>query len=136
MNNILTDRKILQKIYDQYYKVFVNYNKDDNTRDSKIYVPIDVVAIANSFKVDPDIIFGRLYYHLNKKYGYIESDGKTRVDLFSPVIGKDRNGIQFPLLSAILSDMQDTNLKHNLSIFLSVLAILISLFTIIFNLIY
>ena len=32
-------------------------------------VPIDIPGIAARFGVDPDSIFGRLYYHLDPKYG-------------------------------------------------------------------
>lgn len=64
VSHTLTDRKILQTIHDEYLSQFGNFDKNllEPIRSSKIYVPIDCKAIATKLRVDPDIIFGRLYY--------------------------------------------------------------------------
>ena len=67
---IPTDREILQEIYDRHYETYVSFSKEKPSRSAKIMVPIDIEIIAKHFKVDVDIIFGRLYYHLEKKFGY------------------------------------------------------------------
>lgn len=69
MRRVPTDLEILNVIYEQYYDEFSSYDKNSPTRSSKIYVPIDIGAIARRLH-DGDIVFGRLYYHLEKKYGY------------------------------------------------------------------
>lgn len=61
-----TDRKILQLIHDRNYDDFCRYSEEQKIRASKIYLPIDCAAIARQLSFDPDIIFGRLYYHLEK----------------------------------------------------------------------
>lgn len=65
-----TDLAILDAIYEQYYDEFASYDKESPTRSSKIHVPIDIISIAERLRVDRDIVFGRLYYHLNAKYEY------------------------------------------------------------------
>jgi hypothetical protein len=63
-----SDRKILQTIYDQYHESLENFDRNMADRESKILVPIDCVEIARTLKVHPDIVFGRLYYHLEPKF--------------------------------------------------------------------
>ena len=76
------------------------------SRGAKIFVPVDLQEIANHFGVDVDSIFGRLYYHLDPKYGE-EHDrmGGARKSLFTPVAGPDRNCVNFPLLEAALASL-------------------------------
>ena len=65
-----TDLAILEEIYKEYYSVYASFQKGGGDRESKIYVPIVCGDIAKKLNVDSDIVFGRLYYHLEKKYGY------------------------------------------------------------------
>lgn len=81
MSGIITDRRILKKIHDRYYSDFVSFEKGNNVRSAKLYVPIDCLKLAEDFKTDADIIFGRLFYHLDKKYRYVMDDG-SKVHLF------------------------------------------------------
>lgn len=64
MKKLPTDLRILNIIYDMYYKRFIEYSKNNQIRSTNIFVPIDIEMIANKFGVHVDIIFGRLYYHL------------------------------------------------------------------------
>jgi len=132
MKKLPTDRNILKKIYYSYYGIFNDFERVSKTRSSKIYVPIDIEKISNDFNVDNDLIFGRLYYHLDKKYGYTQTDG-SKVHLFTPKVGSDKNAVNFPLLGAILSEMEEAYRKNRLSIILSIAALLISLFTFLFS---
>ncbi|MEX6677854.1 hypothetical protein QWI18_18220 [Pseudomonas sp. W2Oct36] len=71
-----SDRTMLELIYKLYYEEFQNHSREvESGRRSKIYVPIDCEVIAKRFDVDTDLIFGRLYYHLQKKHGYTNEDG-------------------------------------------------------------
>lgn len=101
-----TDYEILKEIYDRYREEFANYIKGaQNRRDSKIFVPIDVDAIGEHFGVDADSVFGRLYYHLEPKFGDSGKTGETRKMFFSPVAGGDRNCVNFPHLEAVLAGL-------------------------------
>jgi hypothetical protein len=123
---LITDRKILKVIYDRYYDEFCSYVKGEPSRGSKIYVPIDCAEIAKKLKVDNDIIFGRLYYHLDKKYRYKQDDGSS-VHLFTLKIGKDKHAVNFPLLSAVVADLQQSYFRFSLPLLISLFALLISI---------
>jgi hypothetical protein len=72
--HIPTDLEILDAIYERYYQTFASFIKGESDRSVKIYVPIDLKAIAAALNVDGDLVFGRPYYHLESKYGYIKDD--------------------------------------------------------------
>lgn len=57
-----TDLQVLEEIYRRYYGEFAAFSRDCPERSTKVYVPIDIAAIAKHFKIDGDIIHGRLYY--------------------------------------------------------------------------
>ena len=78
-----TDLEILKEIYNRHYDAFAAYSTEVPNRATKIYVPIDLDGIGDKLGVDADIVFGRLYYHLNHKYGYRKDDG-LKVNLFTP----------------------------------------------------
>lgn len=62
-----TDLEILNSIYKEYYEAYSNFREgEENGRDSKAYMPIDIKLITSKLNVDAGIVFGRLYIHLNK----------------------------------------------------------------------
>jgi hypothetical protein len=119
---IPTDLQILSLIYNRHYQKFVNYSDDQKTRSSKIYVPIDIDEISKILKVDNDIIFGRLYYHLNQKYNYIKDDG-SKVEFFSPRIAHDIHCVNFPYLAAVLADLTEQHEKHLVSTRIAIISL-------------
>ena len=128
-----TDLKILQFIYKKYYGIYCSFSREEKTRETKIYVPINIKEIANNFHIDEDIIFGRLYYYLDEKYGYRKED-KSLVSFFTLSINEDKHCVNFALLSSVLAILQEdnrrfwfTNMIAVYSIFLAALAIIISL---------
>lgn len=134
----LTDRKILTAIYKRYYDQYAAYTEEDEQRSAKIWVPIDIDDMSARLGMEVDILFGRLYYHLNNRYGY-EVEGprtgkdnaksKMRIDLFAMRVGADRHCIHFPLLASVLATLQDENRKYRLATTLSVIALGLSLLT-------
>jgi len=44
MKRLPTDREILEVIYRRYYNAFAAFSKESPDRETKIYVPIDVVG--------------------------------------------------------------------------------------------
>ena len=128
MKNLPTDRDILKNIYQNYYDSFKDFERESKPRSSKIYVPIDIKKISDELNVDAELIFGRLYYHMDKKYGYTQQDG-SKVHLFTPKAGSGNNAVNFPLLGAILAEIEETHQNNRLSIVLSIAALFISLLT-------
>jgi hypothetical protein len=126
MKPLPSDYKILREIYDAYYETFSDYKKED--RSTKIYVPVDLASIADQLRVDPDIVFGRLYYYLNEKYGYQNADG-SNVHLFSIKVGDDTHAVNFPLLGSVLASMREEQSKFAWATTLSIIAITISVLT-------
>ena len=113
MKRIPTDLKILTSIYDRYYGVFSAYEEDPSSRNSKTFVPIDIAAIAKELRVDPDIVFGRLYYHLENKYGYGTTYGPegARVHFFAKNLGDERDCVHFPYVASVLASLREEDRK-------------------------
>lgn len=101
---IPTDRQILETIYNLYHESYKTFTAD--SRSTKIYMPIDCQLVADKLGVDGDIVFGRLYYHLEKKYGYKQEDN-SKVHLFAMYIGGDKHCINFPLMTSVLASLQE-----------------------------
>jgi hypothetical protein len=120
-----TDYEIVNEIYDRYYKTFTTFTKDSPDRSAKILVPIDIVAIAKRLHVDVDIIFGRLYYHLEEKYGYVRPDG-THVVFFTLAAGSDKHCVNFPLLGAVLAGMRQERRRNLWAICVAVASFVVS----------
>ena len=132
MRTIPTDLEILNAIYEKYYETFASFLNKNKTR--KAFVPVDIASMAEEMNVDPDVIFGRLYYHLEKKYGYKNDDG-SKVSLFTMRAGDDVNCVHFPYLSSILADMRNENKKYWRAIIFSAISVTISIISIILSLI-
>lgn len=123
---IPTDREILQEIYIRHYQSYASFSKESSSRSAKIMVPIDVKAIAEHFGVDVDIIFGRLYYHLEKKFGYTQAD-KSNVHFFTLKAGKDTECVNFPLMTSVLAGLHEEHRKHTLAIWIAIGSLIISI---------
>ena len=122
-----SDLKVLNVIYKLYYKDFKDFSTGtENKRASKIYVPIDCKRVATKLNVDGDIVFGRLYYHLEEKYGYRNSDD-SNVHFFSRQVGPDRHCVNFPLLASVLAGLREENSKFLWATLMAGIALLISI---------
>jgi hypothetical protein len=123
----VTDRILLKEIYDTYLQTFCDFDEESKSRSNKIYVPIDCEAIAKKLGLDIDIVFGRLYYHLDRKHGYTDDQG-AQTHLFSMRVGGDHHVIHFPLLSAVLADLELAHHRFTLPLMLSLIALSMSVF--------
>jgi hypothetical protein len=119
-----SDLKILTEIYERYYEQFKNFSREEPTRECKVYVPIDIRAIAAGLETDEYLLFGRLYNHMNKKY-----EGNEESPLFSMKVGKDGHAIHFPLLASVLAGLKEERNRQNITLYFSFAALIISLFT-------
>lgn len=133
---IPTDKELFEFIYKEYYLEFMNYDEENNrTRITKNFVPIDILKIAKYFGVDEDIIFSRFYYVHKKKYDY-KIEKKPEVYFFKKRFkpdDKDKEDfedemhvIHFPYLSSILAKLKYEEEKFYISLFISIIAVLIS----------
>jgi hypothetical protein len=120
-----TDLQILEEIYRRYYNVFVEYSKKTPNRATKVYVPIDIKELAEHFGIDGDIVFGRLYYHLEPKYGFTKKDN-SNVHFFTLKAGEDTHAVQFPLLAAVIAELREDKKKHLIATLLSIAALIVS----------
>jgi hypothetical protein len=122
---IPTDEDLLANIYTKYLKTFSDWSEEDKTRVAKIWVPIDIDSMAKKYRCDPDLIFGRLYYHMNEKYGSRTGDGQD-VNFFNMRLAKDRHVVNFPLLTSVLADLQDDRKRFIVSTRMAALSLVVS----------
>ena len=132
MKRLPTDYEILNAIYERYYDDFASFVGSEPTRSAKIMVPIDVRDLSSDMGVDPDIIFGRLYYHLERRHGYRQDDG-SRVHLFALAAGDDRHCINFPLASSVLANLRDENRKYRIVTGIAVVSLVVSVASILIS---
>jgi hypothetical protein len=125
MKKTPTDLELLNVIYERYYCQFAQYSRENAERGSKIYVPIDCASIATQLNVDSDIVFGRLYYDLENRYGYTKDDG-SKVHFFSLGVGEDRHCVNLPLLASVLAGLRYENKRFMVTTWIAVFAIIIS----------
>jgi len=131
---IPTDLEILEAIYSRHYEEFASFIKGNSERIAKNYVPVDIEAIASDYDVDADIIFSRLYYHFEKKYGYKKDDGRT-VAFFSTKIGKDKHCVNFPYMTAILAGLQDDQRRFGMATTLSIISLVVAAISLVLSII-
>lgn len=122
-----TDYKLLRAIYSRHRDEYAQ-GKELTGRAADILVPIDIPAIANELGVDSNSVFGRLYYHLDRRYGEERKpDGGPRKVFFTKVAGEDRNCVNFPLLEAVLASLWQQNRRDLLAIVTAVVSLAIAL---------
>ena len=131
MNKLPTDLKVLKTIYNNYYDEFIKYENDKSSRATWNYIPIDIDLLATELKIDPDLLFGRLYYYLDKKYRYKQDDG-TSVYFFTKNVSDDCNVINFTMLAGVLADLQQSHFRFWLPMIFSTMAITISILGLIY----
>lgn len=136
MKPLPTDLQILNAIYERYYGEFAFQAA---RREKKIIVPIDIGVVAKRLGVDPDIVFGRLYYHLDPKFRHTstrsDSDDPVSVRLFLPRPDFGYDAVHFPYMASVLAEMRAEDRKQKtstsiawFSLAVSVLAVVVSIF--------
>jgi hypothetical protein len=59
---------LLRAIWEQHRDEYENYVEDVGSRETKVFVPIDIPAVAAELGADVNSVFGGLYYHLDPLY--------------------------------------------------------------------
>lgn len=90
--------------------------------------PIDIKGVARKLKCDERILFGRLYYDMRERY----KSGNHSI--FEPVAGSDRHTVNFPYLVGLLAQIRDDAQRQWLTWTFSLLALVISAFSLLVNL--
>src|SRR5579871_3239545 len=129
MNNP-TDAEILQTIYSRYVRAFTGQSEKPDTRSlRKVYYPIDIEALAKQLNVNKHVLFGRLYYHLDQKHRYRDEANDAWTHLFAKAVGDEINCIHFPYLAALVAQNDSDSRRYAVSLAISIIALLVSLFT-------
>lgn len=123
---ISTDLEILEKLFSMYAPAFEAAQSAPDKDGSRIYVPIKTKEVAQQLGDDPQVLFGRLYYHLDARHRYQQSGG-AMVHLFTLQIGVARHCINYPFLCALLADMRERHNEHKKAFWFSVSALALSL---------
>ncbi|MCP9291906.1 MULTISPECIES: hypothetical protein [Gracilimonas] len=133
MDQIPTDLEIIEDIYYRYYDEYKKYAKDEPDRIARIRVPVNIQEIADACGVDEDMIFGRLYYHFNKKYSYKNEDGDITTFFMSEKF--EGLSVNYPLVSAVLADLSSEKKRTTIFITISAVAVMLSVVAVILALI-
>ncbi|HYU77409.1 MAG TPA: hypothetical protein VEK56_00405 [Vicinamibacterales bacterium] len=129
-----TDLQVLEAIFSRYYDVFSSYKPGSAgaDRESKVYVPIDIVAVARDLRTDADLLFGRLYNDLQKRYGYRDEREDSEVPFFALGVGqKDKHVVHFPYLAAVLALLRAEHTKHRTAIWIAIVSLVLSIVSIV-----
>jgi hypothetical protein len=123
---VITDRHILRCIYDMYLKSYPGVELPNGKHENDPYVPISVRKIAAKLGCTPQLLFGRLYYHLDAKYRYKQSGG-AEVNLFALKVGDKTHCVHFPFLAATLAEHDAEHRKFSWNLWISIFALALSL---------
>jgi hypothetical protein len=133
MDQIPTDLEIIEDIYYRYYDEYKKYAKDEPDRIARIRVPVNLQEIADACGVEEDMIFGRLYYHFNKKYSYKNEDGGIITFFMSEKF--EGLSVNYPLVSAVLADLNAEKKRTTIFITISAVAVMLSVVAVVLALI-
>jgi hypothetical protein len=125
-----TEQQVLRCIYDIYEPMF----PVEGSHSGKVFVQIDIAAVANRLRCDKNVLFGYLYYHLDHKYRY-PSGERAFVHLFAPNAGDLKHAINLPYLAAILAGLDQEHSKFAWSLGVSLIALALSVGSIIAQLV-
>jgi hypothetical protein len=78
-------------------------------------------VIAADLSVDEDIVFGRLYNDMNKRYSY-KHDDNIAVEFFALGLG----AVHFPYLASVLAGLNEQHYRFWIPTVVSVLSIAVA----------
>jgi hypothetical protein len=91
-----TDFELLRAVYERHDADWASSDE----RETRIFLPIDIPAIADDLGINGDMVFGRLYHDLNQKHQQREPE-KPSIVFFTPVAGTEANCVNWPLLVGV-----------------------------------
>ncbi|MEX0938747.1 MAG: hypothetical protein WDZ59_12875 [Pirellulales bacterium] len=135
MTRLPTDLDMLNAIYERYYGTFASFTKAKPSRSAKIFVPIDIDALARDLGVDGDIVFGRLYYHLENRYRYKNDDGSL-VHFFALKVGNDGHCINFTYAASVLASLRDENRKYRTATLIAIISLVVAAVSLVISIVW
>lgn len=132
MNKLPTDRAILKCIYEMYEPAYPGVQPGSPRGENDPYIAIDIPAVATKLGCNAELLFGRLYYHLDQKHRYKQDSGAL-VPLFYLKVGDKRHAIHFPYLAAILAVQEQEHRRQLWSLGISILALVLSVASLVVN---
>jgi hypothetical protein len=132
MSRLPTDREVLECLFEMNEKAYPGETTGARGVNDP-YVPVDLWAAATRLNTKPELLFGRLYYHLDAKHRYKQNTDEW-VNLFLLNVENKRHAVHFPYLCAILAGHDQEYRKQLWSIAFSVLALVLSIASLIANL--
>ncbi|RDE50171.1 MAG: hypothetical protein DVS81_12455 [Candidatus Accumulibacter meliphilus] len=130
MRTLSTDRQILRCIYEMYESSYPGKDSGEVRGKNDPYLPIKVSDVASRLGCTAEMLFGRLYYHLDAKYRY-KQESDAQVHLFSIAVGSERHCVNFPYLAAVLAEKDEEHRRQLWSLRLSIAALVLSVASII-----
>ena len=121
-----TDLELLECIFEYYRPEFEKFDEDNSIRKGKIYVPIDCKLIAKKLKADPELVYGRLYYHLANVYKY-QQEKDVEAKLFEFKVGGQLHCIQFPILASAVANLKAEHRKYQSTLIASMFAVIVAI---------
>ena len=94
------------------------------------YLPIRIPEVAARLGCSPEMLFGRLYYHLDAKYRYAQ-EGGAQVHLFSVKVGSEIHCVNFPYLAAVLAERNEERRRQLWSLSVAIAALVLSVASIV-----
>jgi hypothetical protein len=133
MNTLPTDRFLLQCIFEMYKDSYPGRKGADGKGENDPYIAVDIPAIARKLDCTPELLFGRLYYHLDQKYRYKQENGSV-VALFYLQVGEKRHAVHFPYLASILAGQNQEFRRYALALGMSAAALAVSITSLVVSL--
>lgn len=94
------------------------------------HLPIDIPEVASRLNCSAEMLFGRLYYHLDAKHRYTQDNG-AQVHLFSLKVGQEIHCVNFPYLAAVLAERDEEHKRQIWSLSVAITALILSVASII-----
>ncbi len=121
-----TDREVLEAIYTMYYEAYA-------AEPAKVYIPIDIDKVSARLGAEADLIFGRLYYHLQERHGY-KRDDDTEVPFFCLRIRNERHCVHFPLMASVLASLREEHRRNMMATVIALVSLGVSIVSIVLSL--
>ena len=134
MSSLPTDREILRCIFEMYESAYPGKESDEVRGKNDPYLPIKVTEVASHIGCSSEMLFGRLYYHLDAKYRYTQ-DNDAQVHLFSMKVGSEMHCVNFPYLAAVLAGKNEEHKRQLWSLWVAIAALVLSMASIIAQLV-
>lgn len=130
MTSLPTDREILKCIFEMYETAYPGKEVGQVRGKNDPHLPIDISEVASRLGCSAEMLFGRLYYHLDTKHRYTQDNG-AQVHLFSLKVGQELHCVNFPYLAAVLAERDEEHKKQVWSLSIAITALVLSVASII-----